>query len=173
MSLFLFLLVSEVGCSFCLWLFLDFSIYLFVMQTKLCLWVRFHIVGLSIEYKVTMLARELYTHRSQPTRWMFKKKIAYRASKKTFCWQGFKIVIPLRLFRVLENICSISDPHVFINSMLGVYSKLSYFELHDPQIVRWGRLFGVCTTSNRPVYHFVISYRSDVSDVSVHYQSAK
>ena len=29
MSLFLFLLVSEVGCDFCLWLFLDFSVYLF------------------------------------------------------------------------------------------------------------------------------------------------
>ena len=29
MSLFLFLLVSGVGCGFCLWLFLDFSVYLF------------------------------------------------------------------------------------------------------------------------------------------------
>ena len=29
LSLFLFLLVSGVGCSFCLWLFLDFSVYLF------------------------------------------------------------------------------------------------------------------------------------------------
>ena len=30
MSLFLFLLVSGVGCDFCLWLFLNFSIYLFL-----------------------------------------------------------------------------------------------------------------------------------------------
>ena len=29
MPLFLFLLVSGVGCEFCLWLFLDFSVYLF------------------------------------------------------------------------------------------------------------------------------------------------
>ena len=29
MSLFLFLLVSGVGCDFCLWPFLDFSLYLF------------------------------------------------------------------------------------------------------------------------------------------------
>ena len=29
MALFLFLLVSGVGCDFCLWLFLDFSLYLF------------------------------------------------------------------------------------------------------------------------------------------------
>ena len=28
MALFLFLLVSGVGCDFCLWLFLDFSLYL-------------------------------------------------------------------------------------------------------------------------------------------------
>ena len=29
LSLFLFLLVSGFGCGFCLWLFLDFSVYLF------------------------------------------------------------------------------------------------------------------------------------------------
>ena len=29
MSLFLFLLVSGIGCDFCLWLFLDLSVYLF------------------------------------------------------------------------------------------------------------------------------------------------
>ena len=32
MSLFLFLLVSGVGCDLCLWLFLDFSVYLFVIR---------------------------------------------------------------------------------------------------------------------------------------------
>ena len=32
MSLFLFLLMSGVGCDFCLWLFLDFSVYLFVLK---------------------------------------------------------------------------------------------------------------------------------------------
>ena len=31
-SLFLFLLVSGVGCGFCLWLFLDFSVYLFSVK---------------------------------------------------------------------------------------------------------------------------------------------
>ena len=31
-SLFLFLLVSGVGCDFCLWVFLDFSVYLFHLE---------------------------------------------------------------------------------------------------------------------------------------------
>ena len=31
-SLFLFILVSGLGCDFCLWLFLNFSVYLFVPQ---------------------------------------------------------------------------------------------------------------------------------------------
>ena len=43
-NLFLFLLVSRVGYDFCLWLFLDFSVYLFqlmtgidcVMDVKIC-----------------------------------------------------------------------------------------------------------------------------------------
>ena len=33
MSLFLFLFVSGVGCGFCLWLFLDFSVYLFAINS--------------------------------------------------------------------------------------------------------------------------------------------
>ena len=35
MSFFLFLLVSEVGCGFCLWLFLDFFVYLFDVTTAI------------------------------------------------------------------------------------------------------------------------------------------
>ena len=39
-SLFLFLLVSGVGCGFCLWLFLDFSVYRFedrIFLTFICI----------------------------------------------------------------------------------------------------------------------------------------
>ena len=31
-TFFVFLLVSRVGCDFCLWLFLDFSVYLFDLE---------------------------------------------------------------------------------------------------------------------------------------------
>ena len=45
MSLFLFLLVSGVGCDFCLWLFLDFSVYLFEGHTLR--WIRSFLIGIS------------------------------------------------------------------------------------------------------------------------------
>ena len=35
---FLFFLVSEVGCGFCLWLFLDCSTYLFVLKVQSSSW---------------------------------------------------------------------------------------------------------------------------------------